>query len=825
VRIPRRLHGRARQPGRQLRHTGKIVVVLLIVSVGTAIVIAHRYRLGVPQTLITVLLGGGAPAGLYLTWATFLHQYLQSEHFNAERKTLPEIAEDLAGSIGSQWNEEVVIRQFNDYGPLFVSWVAADPSLSVGWKDLVSVADNGPGRLSRPRADTWAAGPNALAGSGRGLPGVLKRVPTGWLVVLGEPGSGKTMLMVRLVLDLLARRKSDEPVPVLVPITSWDPRQLDLLAWLEERLCIDHPGLAAPASAGTKKRSRVSALLAERMIFPILDGLDEMPPAIRRAAIARINEMLARRDSPRQLIVTCRAAEYHEAVGRPGKSWNPLRGAAAIELQPLDAEHVTAYLSEDSKDIRWKRVTSLLGKPTAVGKALRTPLTVSLAAAIYNPHQDEPVEEAPNPNDLRKRHLYRTADDICEHLFDAFIPAAYRSDPGRGPDAQKWLTFLAGYLTWRKTTSLRWWDLKGIAPSGLVPAVVGVICGIATAVPAGLGTHVGVGIGVGFGTGMLIALAIGLGIRYATHFNGRPGGGMAGALAGATIGGIAAGLAGKLGIGHEASLFSGLTESLGIGIGAGASTRFIGGLIGGLIGGFVAGFLEGVGLGFPAGLVNGLGVGLAAGLAVWYVGRRQPAQQRPEWKPIGLAGGLVIGMALGLIAWREEGVAAGLIVGAVIGGFSSWPLGLRDTDENLNVIPSPGAALTRDARAFRHTALAAGLAAAAAGFFGESLSSVFETGATANLTTIIGDGLGVGLASGLVIGLVFGFYHAASPGFLIISWWLALRRRTPWRLRRFLDDAHKKSVLRQSGADYQFRHEQLQRHLALSDPGRAWPRR
>jgi hypothetical protein len=43
------------------------------------------------------------------------------------------------------------------------------------------------------------------------LADVLERMPTGRLVVLGEPGAGKTILMVRLVLDLLARRASDGP--------------------------------------------------------------------------------------------------------------------------------------------------------------------------------------------------------------------------------------------------------------------------------------------------------------------------------------------------------------------------------------------------------------------------------------------------------------------------------------------------------------------------------------------------------------------------------------------------------------------------------------
>ena len=41
--------------------------------------------------------------------------------------------------------------------------------------------------------------------------------------MLGEPGSGKTMLMVRLVLDLLAAREAGSPVPVLTPVASWIP--------------------------------------------------------------------------------------------------------------------------------------------------------------------------------------------------------------------------------------------------------------------------------------------------------------------------------------------------------------------------------------------------------------------------------------------------------------------------------------------------------------------------------------------------------------------------------------------------------------------------
>ncbi|MGX1885828.1 NACHT domain-containing protein [Streptomyces sp. NPDC055287] len=44
--------------------------------------------------------------------------------------------------------------------------------------------------------------------------------------------------------------------------------------------------------------------------------------------------------------------------------------------------------------------------------------------------------------------------------------------------------------------------------------------------------------------------------------------------------------------------------------------------------------------------------------------------------------------------------------------------------------------------------------------------------------------------------------------------WLAVTGRAPWRLMGFLEEAHRRGVLRQSGAHYEFRHLRLQQRLA-----------
>lgn len=55
--------------------------------------------------------------------------------------------------------------------------------------------------------------------------------------------------------------------------------------------------------------------------------------------------------------------------------------------------------------------------------------------------------------------------------------------------------------------------------------------------------------------------------------------------------------------------------------------------------------------------------------------------------------------------------------------------------------------------------------------------------------------------------------------------WLAVTGRAPWRLMTFLEEAHRRGVLRQSGAHYEFRHLRLQQRLAgaADDERRAAP--
>lgn len=374
-----------------------------------------------------------------------------------------------------------------------MSWSAADPSLTDTWHSLVKLATSGAGRRPPQPGETWAAGPWALAGKGDELIDVLARVPTGRLVVLGEPGAGKTMLMVRLVLDLLARRSSGGPVPFLVPIASWSPAEQELRAWLGAQLLIAHPSLVSAPVGDIAESTQAAALMASGLVLPILDGLDEIPEQVRGPAISHINEALRPGE---QIVLTCRTQQFRDALNLKSGLEVTLRAAAAVQLHPLDADTVRHYLYDDATGTvakaRWKPVLDVLGTKAPVRQALSTPLMVGLARTIYNPRPGELPGTLRNPSELRSRALTDRAA-VESLLLDAFIPAAYRHGTDRGwevQDAEGWLVFLARHLEHNiASPDLAWWQLPQAARGfiRIAGVLVGILAGVSIGVAVGTG--------------------------------------------------------------------------------------------------------------------------------------------------------------------------------------------------------------------------------------------------------------------------------------------------------------------------------------------------
>ena len=438
------------------------------------------------------------------------------EYFSSrDESPLSRPADRLARVVALQWEAEAQLRRLNDPYPLPVGWTAAPASITDQWEALVRLATSGAGwRVSRS-SRFWATEPDQLAGQNNDLVHVLNRVPTRRLVVLGEPGSGKTILMARLVLSLLSARAPGDPVPVLIPAAGWDPTKQDLNGWIRAYLNQSYPNLAARAEGGGTTGDVAQSLLDARLILPILDGLDEVPGSDRVRAIKRINEASRPNES---LVVTCRAQEFKATVRPFGRDRIVLRAAAVVELRPPDATVIADYLRDDAFSpaaaARWAPVLNVLGTPAPVAQALTTPLMVGLARAIYNPRPGEMARAVPDPAELCSP-AFRDRAAVESFLFGAFIPAVYHASTHArwgASDAERWLTFLAAHLEHTAVgPDLAWWRLAKAIPGRVLGLATGAVLGLIFGAVGGLAFGLQ-WLGPGMAAGLAPGLAMGFGL-------------------------------------------------------------------------------------------------------------------------------------------------------------------------------------------------------------------------------------------------------------------------------------------------------------------------
>ncbi|SFW78047.1 BTAD domain-containing putative transcriptional regulator [Amycolatopsis australiensis] len=277
----------------------------------------------------------------------------------------------------------------------------------------------------RPIALRWSAVPRPgqppLRGDLGDVAGTFAALPVPQLVVLGDPGSGKSVLALMLTLQLLRTRAPDGPVPVLLSLASWDPRREHLDRWPAGRLADDHPALRNAREYG---RDAPTRLVLGGHVLPVLDGLDEMPADLRAAALDALDQTMA---VGRSLVLTCRSAEYEQVTRESG----PVLGAATVvRLEPVTRQEALTYLSarEGAGRNRWLPVAERLRRePDApLARVLRTPLMVDLARSAYRRPGTDPAELLGSED----------AGAIEGRLLDSFVPhacARVPEPPGRNP--------------------------------------------------------------------------------------------------------------------------------------------------------------------------------------------------------------------------------------------------------------------------------------------------------------------------------------------------------------------------------------------------------
>jgi hypothetical protein len=159
------------------------------------------------------------------------------------------------------------------------------------------------------------------------------------VVLLGDPGGGKSTSMWRLASDLAidCLNNATSPLPLLVPMGGYSG----------DEIFIDYIQSNAETLLG-ELSIHLPDLLQENRIALLLDGLNEMPRSDYEDRVLRVKEFLEKYSNV-IAVVTCRELDYTVDLDLD-----------RIRISPLDPIQIKAflrnYLKEDGENLFWKLI-------------------------------------------------------------------------------------------------------------------------------------------------------------------------------------------------------------------------------------------------------------------------------------------------------------------------------------------------------------------------------------------------------------------------------------------------------------------------------------
>jgi hypothetical protein len=359
----------------------------------------------------------------------------------------------LAEAVTRQWERAELERGLRYPAAVSMQWRWST-------RGIATSAEDATGSPSRTRTAPLPGTARATTSDLRGgdlddLFRVYAGLDSGRVLLTGLAGSGKSSAGILLLLQALRHRTALEgrdrartPVPVILSFYGWDPRRQDFAEWLTDRLLGDYPVLAAVG------RTTVTSFVRDGRIAIFLDGLDEIPEDLRALVVRAIDHQVTIR-----IVLMSRVGEMAHTTQTAY-----LSGAASLELLPVGPDQAAAYLRRVSVSPMRPGCRAVVDRLTQnpdgpLARAVAQPLMLALLrdrlAADDNVHDLLAIDHADD------------AAAIEESLLDRVVDLAYRSaGPVSGTAARVLLDFLAANLSRRGIREFAWWDM----PRWLPPA-------------------------------------------------------------------------------------------------------------------------------------------------------------------------------------------------------------------------------------------------------------------------------------------------------------------------------------------------------------------
>jgi predicted NACHT family NTPase len=276
-----------------------------------------------------------------------------------------------------------------------------------------------------------------------------------FLMVLGQPGAGKSTFLRKIGLEALKGKKGGfkhDCIPVFIELKSFTSTPIDLekVILAEFRICGFPPS-----------EQFIAKILEQGKLLILLDGLDEVPTVNTNEVISQIQDFVDRHDKNR-FIVSCRTAAYR----------NNFKRFTDVKLADFDDTQIKQFIGNwfqsevDRQAGTAQKCWELLQKReyAAAKELAHTPLLLTFLCLTYDRSQNFPnnrsvlykkalrilLEEWAGEKRIQKEEIYQgLSTELEESLLSEIAYTGFETDKlffSQREVVEEIKTFLAGNL-------------------------------------------------------------------------------------------------------------------------------------------------------------------------------------------------------------------------------------------------------------------------------------------------------------------------------------------------------------------------------------------